>query len=76
MTLNNETIIEPCLDNIQPNIPMQRLHFISIDQIQNMETNSFIGMLNKHLKFLLVLFFISRYYWYSNEYQRYDSWKK
>ncbi|CAF1627353.1 unnamed protein product [Rotaria magnacalcarata] len=45
MTFNNETIIEPCLNNIQPNIPMQRLHFISIDQIQNIETNSFIDVI-------------------------------
>ncbi|CAF4732298.1 unnamed protein product, partial [Rotaria sp. Silwood2] len=44
MTFNNDTIIEPCLDNI-PSIPMQRLHFISINQIQDIETNSFIGFL-------------------------------
>ncbi len=46
MTFNNETIIESCLDNI-PSIPIQRLDFISIDQIQNMENNSFIGLLKK-----------------------------
>jgi replication factor A1 len=44
MTFNNETIIESCIDNI-PSIPIQRLHFIPIDQIQNMENNSFIGLL-------------------------------
>lgn len=43
MTFNNETIIEPCLENIS-SIPKQRLDFISIDQIQNLENNSFIGM--------------------------------
>jgi len=44
MTFNNETIIESCIDNI-PSIPIQRLHFIPIDQIQTMENNSFIGLL-------------------------------
>ncbi|CAF4395973.1 unnamed protein product [Rotaria sp. Silwood2] len=44
MTFNNDTIIEPCLDNI-PSIPMQRLHFISINQIQDIETNSFIDVI-------------------------------
>jgi len=42
MTFNNETIIELCLDNV-PSIPNQRLDFISIEQISNMENNSFIG---------------------------------
>ncbi|CAF0936453.1 unnamed protein product [Rotaria sordida] len=44
MTFNNETIIERCLDTIS-SIPMQRLHFIPINQIQNIETNSFIDVI-------------------------------
>ncbi|CAF0812562.1 unnamed protein product [Rotaria sp. Silwood1] len=44
MTFNNETIIESCLDNI-PSIPMQHLHIIPINQIQVMETNSFIDVI-------------------------------
>ncbi|CAF1332724.1 unnamed protein product [Adineta steineri] len=44
MTFNNETIIETCIDNIS-SIPIQHLHFISIDQIQNMENNSFIDVI-------------------------------
>ncbi|CAF1048542.1 unnamed protein product [Adineta steineri] len=44
MTFNNETIIETCIDNIS-SIPVQHLHFISIDQIQNMENNSFIDVI-------------------------------
>jgi hypothetical protein len=43
MTFNNETIIELCLENIST-IPLQRVDFISINQIQNMENNSFIGL--------------------------------
>jgi hypothetical protein len=43
MTFNNETLIEFCSDTI-PSIPNQRLDFISIIQIQNMENNSFIGL--------------------------------
>jgi hypothetical protein len=43
MTLNNQTMIELCSDNI-PSIPNQRLTFIPINQIQNMENNSFIGL--------------------------------
>ena len=43
MTFHNETIIEPCTDNI-PSIPNQRVDFVPIERIQTMETNSFIGL--------------------------------
>lgn len=46
MTFNNETIIEPCVENIT-SIPKQRLDFIPINQISNMENNSFIGLFKK-----------------------------
>ncbi|UJR25240.1 hypothetical protein I4U23_006592 [Adineta vaga] len=44
MTFNNETIIELCTESI-PSIPKQRLHFIPIDQILNMESNSYIDVI-------------------------------
>lgn len=43
MTLNSETVIEPCAENI-PSIPNQHVEFIPIERIQTMETNSFIGL--------------------------------
>ncbi|CAF1049208.1 unnamed protein product, partial [Adineta ricciae] len=44
MTFNNETIIELCTENL-PNIPKQRLHFIPIDQIPNIQANSYIDVI-------------------------------
>lgn len=43
MTFNNETIIEPYLENIS-SIPNQHVEFIPIERIQTMESNSFIGL--------------------------------
>jgi len=43
MTFHSETIIEPCTENI-PNIPFQRLDFVPIQQIQTIESNSFVGL--------------------------------
>lgn len=43
MIFNSETIIELCNEDIS-SIPMQHLHFTPINQIQNMEMNSFIGL--------------------------------
>ena len=77
MTFHNETIVEPCLDPIST-IPNQHLQFIPIQQIRDIEINSFVGSSKAVLSDFLVTrrLQFDRCDWDSDEHQRTRQWEK